>query len=352
MPVKPTVFLSHSSRDEISLRRLKSSLEEKTSGAVRFFLSSDGQSIPLGRNWVHQIQEALDECRLMLVFLSPHSLNSHWVYFESGYAYSRALRVVPIGILSTDLNDLAPPLSLLQGFNVRSADGLNNIIALINQEFDLKCKESFSSADYAGIFGIGTFVDAEYLGPYAPLVDELLIELDGDAIELLRIAADLMSQRALDHQGGDGELTTYGLAFVAKQNKELVIRVDPSLLHVTTPVIDEYLSQASKDGAASHVVVKLHASVRHLTEKHRAAARLYESGVRLLSDGRFGYGELVFELSRPVTVGVSGRQPTMRYANVRVEFDLTERSLSSAPIRQLLELLFEREVLFVQSSAP
>ena len=182
--MKPSVFLSHSSHDETALRRLKESLEDKTAGAVRFFLSSDGQSIPLGRNWVHQIQQALDECGLMLVFLSPNSMNSRWVYFESGYAYSRSLRVVPLGVFGVDLNDLSPPLSLLQGFNVsvRSADGLNNVIALINTEFDLKCKEAFTPADYDFLFGrTNEAADGSYLGQYSSVVDELTIRCDGDS---------------------------------------------------------------------------------------------------------------------------------------------------------------------------
>lgn len=55
---KPIVFLSHSSRDDKLLGRLKELLLSYTGGAIDFFLSSDGQSIPLGRNWVHEIQQA------------------------------------------------------------------------------------------------------------------------------------------------------------------------------------------------------------------------------------------------------------------------------------------------------
>lgn len=57
---KPTVFLSHSSRDARSLVSLKEMLNKKTSGTLRLFLSSDGQSIPFGRNWVATVEAALD----------------------------------------------------------------------------------------------------------------------------------------------------------------------------------------------------------------------------------------------------------------------------------------------------
>src|SRR5262245_39653334 len=117
---KPIVFLSHSSRDHRLLGRLKELLVSYTGGAIDFFLSSDGQSIPLGRNWVHEVQQALDSSQLMFVFITPRSLQSSWLYFEAGYAYSKGIKVVPVAIYGVDLAAVPPPLSLLQGFNVSS----------------------------------------------------------------------------------------------------------------------------------------------------------------------------------------------------------------------------------------
>ena len=108
--------MSHSSHDQPTLIAFRELLEQKTGSAIDFFLSSDGQSIPLGRNWVHRIERALEDARVMLVFLTPDSLKSQWIYFEAGFAYSKAIRVVPIGALGVDLSQLHPPLSLLQGF--------------------------------------------------------------------------------------------------------------------------------------------------------------------------------------------------------------------------------------------
>src|SRR6266487_4418304 len=98
---KPTVFFSHSSKDENVLRKLKDRLSEKLGGTLDIFLSSDGQSIPLGKNWVHRIEEALHDAKLMIVFLSPASIHSNWIYFEAGYSYSKDIRVVPVAILDS-----------------------------------------------------------------------------------------------------------------------------------------------------------------------------------------------------------------------------------------------------------
>jgi TIR domain len=84
---KPTMFLSHSSRDADILAQLKELLEKKTGWTLDIFLSSYGGSILLGRNWVHRVEEALMNAKIMQVFLSPNSINSHWLYFEFGFAY-------------------------------------------------------------------------------------------------------------------------------------------------------------------------------------------------------------------------------------------------------------------------
>jgi hypothetical protein len=150
--LKPTVFFSHSSKDEMPLRKLKEILSAKLGNHIDIFLSSDGQSIPLGRNWVYEIQDALDRCRVVFIFLSPHALRSGWVHFEAGYTYSRDIRVIPVGALGFDLSQLSPPLSLLQGFNITSTESLNNIVAIINDVFHLKLDPPFTNADYNEIF--------------------------------------------------------------------------------------------------------------------------------------------------------------------------------------------------------
>lgn len=132
---KPVIFFSHSSKDKAALAKIKELFVEKTGATVEVFLSSDGQSIPLGRNWVHRVEKGLVEAKFMVVFITPNSLESNWIYFEAGYAHSRDIRVIPVGLLGVDLGALRPPLSLLQGFNIMNHEGLNNLIAVTNEEF-------------------------------------------------------------------------------------------------------------------------------------------------------------------------------------------------------------------------
>ena len=120
---KPIIFFSHSSRDKKYLIALKNKILHLTSNTIEIFQSSDGESIPFGNNWVHKIEYNLNTARLMFVFVSPNSLKSNWLYFESGYSYSKGIKVIPIGINGIDIGKLAPPINLLQGFNITSFEG-------------------------------------------------------------------------------------------------------------------------------------------------------------------------------------------------------------------------------------
>jgi hypothetical protein len=144
---KPTIFFSHSSKDKDSLLVLKKLIEEKIGGTLEIFMSSDGQSIPFGSNWIHKIEHGLENARIMFVFVTSNSLLSNWIYFEAGFAYSKGIEVIPVGI-GVDIGKIPPPINLLQGFNITSSESLNNIINIINKKFSYSFKENFTEEEY------------------------------------------------------------------------------------------------------------------------------------------------------------------------------------------------------------
>ncbi len=150
MSQKPAIFFSHSSKDKDNILTLKSALDRITGGTLDVFLSSDGQSIRFGTNWVHSIEEGLSHAEIMFVFVTPNSLKSDWIYFESGYAYCKGIDVIPVGI-GVDVGLLNPPLNLLQGFNLRGVDSLNNIISIINKKFNFTFSTVFTDENYSEI---------------------------------------------------------------------------------------------------------------------------------------------------------------------------------------------------------
>lgn len=143
---KPTIFFSHSTKDKQAIMAIKNRLNEITGSTLDIFLSSDGQSIPFGTNWVHEIESGLVNSKIMFLFVTPQSILSNWIYFEAGFAYSKGIKVVPVGF-GVDITSIKAPLNLLQGFNILSADSLSNIISIINKEFDYKFNGKFTDED-------------------------------------------------------------------------------------------------------------------------------------------------------------------------------------------------------------
>jgi len=95
------VFFSYSSKDTTIINRIKEAFEDKTNNSIEIFLSCDGESIPLGVNWVAHIEKGLRKSKLMFVFISPHSISSKWIYYESGFFSSflqKGREIIPVAI--------------------------------------------------------------------------------------------------------------------------------------------------------------------------------------------------------------------------------------------------------------
>lgn len=152
---KPTLFFSHSSKDKDMILAIKNKVMQYTSGTLEIFQSSDGESIPFGTNWIHKVEEGLKEAKVMFVFVTEKSISTGWIYFEAGYAYSKGVHVIPVGI-GVSVGDLKAPLNLLQGFNITSADSLNNFLTIINREFNYSFSAQFTDDDYDEIIALSS----------------------------------------------------------------------------------------------------------------------------------------------------------------------------------------------------
>ena len=147
---KPTIFFSHSSKDADMIFTIQNRFNSITGGVLDIFQSSDGQSIPFGRNWLHKIEEGLKQATIMFVFVTPNSIASNWIYFEAGFVYSKNIEVIPVGI-GIDIALLKPPLNLLQGFNITSSDSMNNFISIINKKLEYQFEDKFVEQDFLDI---------------------------------------------------------------------------------------------------------------------------------------------------------------------------------------------------------
>lgn len=346
---KETIFLSHSSYDEKLLKKLREFILKKTGNTIEVFMSSDGQSIPLGRNWVHKVEEALNDSKLMIVFVSPHSLNSHWIYFEAGFSYCKGIRVVPVGVLGIDLEQIPPPLSLLQGFNIKDASGINNIIALINEEFSHKHEESFTESEYNEIFAADTTLANSTLQKYATVVDSIQFTLSASTnIEsaLQEIYKKLIA-KGIECQSTKYSTYTYGLSFV-QNDKKLDIKLDPNLTGITFPILNDLIKELN-NGAVEPLSFSIIfiPSINCCEALHKLTARIYQTGIRLAENGSLIYDDIEFKLGHFQNVSWRG-QATITRENAYMQVKYCGNNLSEIKLFELLDILFESNILYFE----
>ncbi|MEM6366512.1 MAG: toll/interleukin-1 receptor domain-containing protein [Planctomycetota bacterium] len=222
---KPVVFFSHASRDRDAVDPIRRRILEVTGNAIDIFMSSDGSSIPFGRNWLKEIVDALRDCRLMFVWMTPTSVRSNWIPFESGHAYARGIRVIPVGLLGVSVSSIGAPINLLQGFDVTSGRSLNNVIAVINDEFQLTFPDAFSDDFYTtSVENQSHEFDAELLEYVTGLnctYSTITIQKDNKAAvrnDWRTIFRDILEQHDVQYTDGPGKL--YGIGFNVYQSQD------------------------------------------------------------------------------------------------------------------------------------
>lgn len=355
---KPVIFFSHSSHDAAALARLKAMFIEKTGGTVDVFLSSDGQSIPLGRNWVSRVESALVSSRLMFVFLTPYSLLSKWIYFEAGFAYANDVQVVPVGFLGVDLSVVTPPLGLLQGFNIKNEDGLDNLITMINDLFEHKHTQRFNSDEYKSLVEIAEGAISSPLGKHGHLIEKIVVDLrfegDGDpqnqTVEKLNwIESILRAESIACRRTYTNVLDAFGMSIVAFQEPgpRLKFTLDSSLIERTRPIVEKiaFDSRNTAGTRAAFWRFDFMSPVQHVVAMHKMTARLAEIDAAF-GDGhwfcREGYEFYVEALQVPPQVTSHtfvGIRPLLNGPDLKT-------------IGELFDLMFKHGVLYVDKTSP
>lgn len=85
------IFISYSRKDVDFARKLAASLSDL--GAEVWI---DVEDIPVGMNWSRAIQQGLDQCDVLLLIMSPDSMNSRNVENEWQYVLDQGKAVIPI----------------------------------------------------------------------------------------------------------------------------------------------------------------------------------------------------------------------------------------------------------------
>ncbi len=358
---KPILFISHSSMDGVYLRVFKDLIHEKTGGIMEIFLSSDGQSIPFGTNWVHSIERALERASVIFVAVSPHSVNSDWVYFEAGYTYSRGVKVIPIGIRGMSIASIAPPLSLLQGFDVVSYESLNNVIAIINREYDCCFAEDFQPSDFQRLTNIESASSA-LIQPYTEVIDFISAKLPSniygldESYKLVENAVDklteLLSRRKyLFYCVDDNTIKLSGVRIdhsADKGEQMVVLWIDPLSIGFGLPLVRELFRNLYNEPPDKFWFrVFFPENFRVLTSDFKVSSRLASMGVAIYPErgDLLRFRNMLFTLDDPeeerrmwVTATHSKSRPWLRVVG-------STASEEELPVVNLIDLLLEAGVI-------
>ena len=134
MADKPIVFISHITEEADLARILKKHLEKAFLGMVDIFVSSDGESIRAGDQWLEKIDDALQTARLTLILCSEASIKRPWINFEAGASWIKKIPIIPICHTNLRPSGLPPPLNMLQAVEANQKSGLNQVVKRIAKE--------------------------------------------------------------------------------------------------------------------------------------------------------------------------------------------------------------------------
>ena len=135
---RPQVFLSHVHEDAEFAKMIRAWIESSLLEAVDFFINTDSESLLIGEDWLRRVREALEHSNIMLVIVSPVSIQRPWIHFETGAGYVRDIPVIPLCIDGVKLDSLDLPLRLLQGLELPAKESETRLISRIAEAAGLR----------------------------------------------------------------------------------------------------------------------------------------------------------------------------------------------------------------------
>ena len=127
------VFVSHLTIEARFADLLKRLLTKDFIGLLRFFVSTDVTSIPVGTQWFDGLQQALRSADLQLVVCSPQSVEKPWINYEAGAASVGKARVIPLCHSGMTPARLPVPLSMSEGVVLTEPAGLQKLYTTISE---------------------------------------------------------------------------------------------------------------------------------------------------------------------------------------------------------------------------
>ncbi|MGH2510391.1 MAG: toll/interleukin-1 receptor domain-containing protein, partial [Ktedonobacteraceae bacterium] len=111
---KPTLFISHATSDGEFATAVKQEIEKVFANGVSVFCTSSPGAIPVGADWLSDIEGKLDNAQAVIAIVTPVSIERPWIWFEIGATWGKGragdCRIYPLCAPEIDLAALPSPL--------------------------------------------------------------------------------------------------------------------------------------------------------------------------------------------------------------------------------------------------
>jgi hypothetical protein len=139
---KPTVFISHISKETELAQILKRHLAKDFLNFFDIFVSSDGKSIKAGSKWLEKLGQALEETQIEIILCSKESVGRPWVNFEAGAGWIRGIQVIPVCHSELKPDELPVPLNMLQAVKANQPNSLQVLYEAIAETYGMNVPET------------------------------------------------------------------------------------------------------------------------------------------------------------------------------------------------------------------
>jgi hypothetical protein len=142
---KGLLFLSHSSEDSELTGNFGQLLKGLSLSQIEIWYSSDGNiagGLRPGDIWFEKILERMHASSSIVALMTPNSVASMWVQFESGLGAAlphKTLMIVTHGIESK--TELPGPLALWQAYRIDKIDDLRKFCGKLFAQYDIEFNE-------------------------------------------------------------------------------------------------------------------------------------------------------------------------------------------------------------------
>lgn len=187
---KPTLFISHATSDAEFANAVKQEIEKVFANGVKVFCTGSPGAIPVGQDWLSDIEEKLGVAQAIIAIVTPVSIERPWLWFELGATWLKGrkgeCRIYPLCAPEVDLSSLPSPLDRLQALSMGRAADLKLLFEALITQFGFGKISTFRASNiskripkYKNIKVADTDLNekAFYSGRYTGYSDEELMEV-------------------------------------------------------------------------------------------------------------------------------------------------------------------------------